>query len=500
MTSHALALRTGRAPLRARLAGLLALLALAAPLLARQQGGDPSSRFVSRLAQAQEALLVELVDLASWCKSNKLIREAHLLYGQILQFDEDHSLARKELRYSRRGSAWVQSASYREPRNFSKSALEDFVPRRLAAMEEYKGAVFAAVTELADSVPLEARERALLGLLELTPDDPDVRAALGEARVGDEWRLVETARSLEARRALPDIARRCVLTVPQGAVKDPNGMEQTLGLDWSLVLEGPALRVAGTGTRAEVENVYRSAMGVGELFRTVLRTDVLPPPGFQLFLLSGEGEKRAFLDRHPRVSPSDRPFLEALRTAGIPSTGHAAAWTDTEVMRLDGSIRHTVAILMGQAFGITPKHGWAFEGMGLYLTELVCGTRLTYYLAPDRYAGDPNEVSAQKELLRRLYVDGADWLDEARLHFAERRPPKLAILFGRGVDTMSAQDLLWSYVLAAYLLEGWPEETPAFLRAVGEKKKPPHEAVREVFRMELPRFEQRLSRWLEETR
>ena len=39
---------------------------------------------------------------------------------------------------------------------------------------------------------------------------------------------------------------------------------------------------------------------------------------------------------------------------------------------------------------------------------------------------------------------------------------------GRKVDTMNAGDLLWSYVLAAYLIEGWPERGPRLLQALGK--------------------------------
>ena len=115
-------------------------------------------------------------------------------------------------------------------------------------------------------------------------------------------------------------------------------------------------------------------------------------------------------------------------------------------------------------------------------------------------AGDANRTEFQKTLFRRMFTPESDWLVEARLHFAEHRPPSLPILMGRKVDTMSAEDLLWSYVLAAYLVEGAPDRAPAFLAAIGRGRRKPHEATRQVFEMELPRFEKRVVRWLTETR
>ncbi len=474
---------------------VLGLASLATPISAQED-----SAYRTALVEAQRELVVELEGLAAWCKRQKLGREADVCYRQILQFDEDHKLARRTLRYSRRRGQWVQAASYRRPRNFAKLALVEHAERRLATLEPYKETVFALNARHRSSVSLEQRERSLLQLLELSPEDPEVRRALGEAWVDDKWMLVESESTFERRELIPELAKRCVATAPTGEPAEPNGLEKMLELPWSLVLETPYVRVAGTGDPEEVRHVMQVTQGAGEFFRTLLANDTLPPVGFAVYLLSSDSEKRQFLDKHPRVKLADRPFLEAVESAGIPKTSQTAEWSATEELRLDRSTRQTIGKMLADTYGITTDHGWAWEGIGIYLTYQLIGSRRTYYLRPDRYGDDPNATEEQRQLFRRLFHPEADWMNEAHAFFAEHRSPKLAILMGRKVDSMNAQDLLWSYVVGAYLIEGAPDRTPRFLRAIGAGRLPPHEAVRLAFDMELPRFEDRVRRWLDETR
>jgi hypothetical protein len=461
----------------------------------------PETSYVSALSEARSALVGELEGLAAQAKRGRLQLEADLCYRRILVLEPDHGQARKALRYSKRNGEWVQSASYRQPRNFGDDELEAFVTARDAVLEGHKEHVFELGRRYEETTTLEQRERSLLRLLELMPDDAEVRAALGEGWVNGEWRLLETATALERRALIPELAKRCVLTAPPGDEVEPGGLEQAIGLDFALILETPYVRVAGTGDPDEVRNVLAITQGAGEFFRTLLSNQTLPRVGFQIFLLANPGEKRHFLDHHPRVKARDRPYLESLESAGIPGTGQTAEWSTTATLRLDRSTRQTVGAFLTDTYGISTEHGWAWEGIGIYLTYQLTGTRLTYYIRPDRYGGDPNASDVQKQLFARLFQAESEWIDEARLFFVEtgHRPPGLASLMGRAVDSMSAQDMLWSYVLAAYLIEGWPDHAPAFLTEIGGGTAP-HDAVRRVFGMELPRFQDRLARWVGEAR
>ena len=67
------------------------------------------------------------------------------------------------------------------------------------------------------------------------------------------------------------------------------------------------------------------------------------------------------------------------------------------------------------------------------------------------------------------------------------------------MNLMRDEDLLFGYVLAAYLLEGWPREAPALLAAIGGGAHP-IEAFERSLGYSLPEIEARLRRWLDEVR
>ena len=70
-------------------------------------------------------------------------------------------------------------------------------------------------------------------------------------------------------------------------------------------------------------------------------------------------------------------------------------------------------------------------------------------------------------------------------------------LLSKNLNQMTIEDLLHSYMLAAYLIEGRPDDVVKLLRSFGEKI-PPAQAVGEVLDMTLPGLETRVVRWARE--
>jgi len=453
--------------------------------------------YASSLVAAQEGLVGRLEALARWCEGEKLYAAADETHRQILELEPDHTESRKALRFKLRKGVWVQSATYRKPKNQRKASLEELEVRQQKVLGSYKSRLFELNAEYADEASLQARERTLQQLLRMLPEDAEVRSALGETWLDDRWVLRETQVALRRRQLIPDLAKSCLQTAPEGRSTEATPLERKLELSWTAIRKTPYLRVAGTGTEEEVVNVLRTTLGAGEFFRSLLGVETLPPVGFAIYLLTNSGEKRQFLDRHPRVRPGDREFLNSLASAGIPGTSQTAQWSETKVKRLDRSVRETIGGMMTEAFGLKVDQGWAWEGVGIYLTYQLVGTRLTYYTRQDRYVEDTETAEVQKQLYRRMYSDESNWMDEARIYFSRHRPPKLNFLMGRKVNAMNMQDRLWSYVFAAYLIEGWPGQTSQYFELIGSGVHPA-EACRTVFGMELGRLEQRLIRWLDE--
>ena len=75
-------------------------------------------------------------------------------------------------------------------------------------------------------------------------------------------------------------------------------------------------------------------------------------------------------------------------------------------------------------------------------------------------------------------------------HFAE-------ILVGRSVNSLTTEDMLLSYVLAAYLVEARPEEAVVLLRRIGAGESS-QAAVESVLDLDLAQLGRRLRRWLDE--
>ena len=63
--------------------------------------------------------------------------------------------------------------------------------------------------------------------------------------------------------------------------------------------------------------------------------------------------------------------------------------------RLDGAARQTLGTLLMDAYGVDGRHGWAWEGLGLYLVERMVGTRLTHYVQRGRYEEPAERALAQ---------------------------------------------------------------------------------------------------------
>ena len=68
--------------------------------------------------------------------------------------------------------------------------------------------------------------------------------------------------------------------------------------------------------------------------------------------------------------------------------GGKATQPETD-LRLRGStldaVRLGLAWLFYDAYGVWLKHGMLFEGLGLYLTRELIGTRLTWFVQPSQY-------------------------------------------------------------------------------------------------------------------
>ena len=73
-----------------------------APIAVLQDG------YAAAKTEAQAELVSGLVDVAKWCKKNRIFLEGHKVYEVVLRYDPDQKDARKELGYkwSKKEEEW----------------------------------------------------------------------------------------------------------------------------------------------------------------------------------------------------------------------------------------------------------------------------------------------------------------------------------------------------------------------------------------------------------
>ena len=132
---------------------------------------------------------------------------------------------------------------------------------------------------------------------------------------------------------------------------------------------------------------------------------------------------------------------------------------------------------------------------GVYLTRELVGTRLTWYVKPSEYLVEEDDNA----LRARMLDTRSNWMNEALKVLESEERPNLALLLGRDVNQLTTEDLLYSYVLCAYLLEAEGDRFPRILTKIGEGS-PSVEVLEEVLELSLPKLEERVIRWLKERR
>src|SRR6185295_17641971 len=99
---------------------------------------------------------------------------------------------------------------------------------------------------------------------------------------------------------------------------------------------------------------------------------------------------------------------------------HVVVWDPDPKIRLDNAVRHTLNHLMHDAFNATPKQGWIWEGLGLYLTRELISTRLTWFMTKPA-SDDATDVA----LRGVLATSDTNWMSEALKLLDGEKPPKL---------------------------------------------------------------------------
>lgn len=468
---------------------LLPLLLLALPSTALSTA--PDDEVDEARAELDEELADALYSLGKWCHKKRWYGERDRRYRQAIEADPDHKKARRALGYERRrDGTWDRDEPYEPQRNERRLDREDLAERVKEELEDWHEGVHELLAEHGDALSEEDRHELWQRVVRYYPEDEVAREALGHVVGwdGETWVSPEVMRSYERRKELAALMGRAR---EAGATVEPlEPREFEAKLTWSDSGRNDRARAFvhvdpdGEGEdQGDVKHAAVYAHAAEVLMNEGLGIEVELPEGLTYYLVEDEQQLVEVARAHPTASHAG---LEGVGAAWL-DWRSMVTWGETTPVRQDAVSRQTVSWLLKHRFELTPRQGWAFEGIGLYLSYTVCGTRLRFFVRESEYGS----VEERTDMLRDPKVD---WLSLA-LEVMHRKPPDLKFLLGKDVNNLSERDLLVSYALGAYLVEGRHEELPAILSRL--PKEPATVVLEDVLGLGPDELADELLQWLE---
>lgn len=452
-----------------------------------------------RMAELERRLVWELENLAGECQKAKAFAQRNLTYEVLIGFDPDHSMARKTLGHKkdRKSGTWEPPKRPRTAKAADPEIANPLGQKREALLNGHVDAALALLDS--QDLPVAALRRQEENLLALVPSHVELHKRLGEVLVGegsDEvWMLAESARALstfETHKKLRDRLEKAAPEPTEGTQSDLEKDGQ-LGVTFKLVLQTDRVRCVSTLSKKETTKICKLAHATYTYLDAILKTERELGVG-TLYLFEGKQATNEFISRYPDLEPAQRKLFAGLLCAYL---SHQAANSSSKNSdeRLDGSLRMSIARHLAWTTGTYSKHGWIAEGLGIYVTHQMCGTRLIY----TKVAKDGSAASQGADPLDRMKRAKADWLALALSTLESKKAPKLSFTLGRDVNKLTRGDVLVASALAAYVLEGCePGVATRLFKRIGYEKIGSAQAIEEILGLDPPALKRRLIRWLKE--
>lgn len=444
-------------------------------------------------------LVPRLAELAAWAQKQKLFRECIRTYALMIDLEPDHAHARRVLRYRRKGKdgPWERTRPFKVPKNLSEAALNEFNGKRAALLTPFVKVIVESLERNEESISAEQREQVLRKLIRMDPDNADARRAFGDVKTGDRWLPEDAVVAGVRRKELAKAARsiRDASPVPREAELSP--ADKALGIPFTTRITTGKVRVLSASDRAEASTIARYCHAAPRLFNELLNAAYELPEDFTVFVIPLPDHKKQFLDRHPDITPENRKFYEKVGGGWVNNSDHMVNWSNSTEARIDYSVRQVNALMFIREFRITMRQGWVWEGFGLYLTDLICGTKLTYYVRPSGYG------NGEDDLRKRLMSRSTNWFHEGLTLLRSPDRPKLGAILSADATGMADEDMLIAYVVAAWLIETQSTKLHDILRTValvderGQPKVLGPAAIQMHLGIDLDTLERRIIRWLE---
>lgn len=479
----------------------LAQCSLAAPTVAQSAATAPSSDFARRKESAHRERIAALEALAELCHSNKAYLQRDRAYDALLVLDPEHAAARKALRYQkdRKTGLWSRRG-YVAPKDTRGAFIEQALTQRAELDALYVDLMLDLLDEFAAELGPAPRRSELRGLLASAPDNERIRAALGFVaversgqRIWVERTTVEAAARRYTIAEAVQKARAAVPALERGAARQS---ETEWGIPWAMVLQTDRARVLGVNRdgEAEIEVITRHGHLLWDVLPVLCGLRMRAPLDLAIYCVEDGAHKESLIAQHPRITDRQRELYPKLGSGWLGSAPHLALWAPEPEVRVESATRQFTGWYLTQGFGVQSKHGWIVEGFGLYLSQLVCGTRRTFTVVKSRYV-DPKEPNFE----HRLGEPDADWFADSLTVLEAAPPTRLASTLGKDPNEMTRGDVVLAYTLASYLIEGYGADTvKRVLSRIGDDEAVSSTvALEEALQTTLPELQLDLQRWIE---
>ena len=153
--------------------------------------------------------------------------------------------------------------------------------------------------------------------------------------------------------------------------------EDELAVEWTVQLGNDRVRVIGDVDEDEAEQAAAIGYLAYDFLPFMVGGTQQAPPDFTYYLLADEGSKDDFISSYPGLSDADREAFPTLRSGWMPGNRvwRVGCWAEEVDQRLDVALKQTTASYLQYEYNIFTKRGWLSEGFGLYVNQLVLGTR-----------------------------------------------------------------------------------------------------------------------------
>ena len=467
-------------------------------------GGDHGNIAEARgepgpIREVRDQLRAKLHDMAKYCTSRKLFGARYDVYELVIEIWPEDEAARKSNGYTDTGSGWSKEGRKR-PRNLSASGMPALKALQDETATWYMQAIAEATRELPPGMAAAWRARSVGTAARIAPTNEELRAKNGEVKgKGADgkrgWILVESQNSRKRRKKLLAAGQKALKSAPKPKKDTARDFEKSSTVNWTTVIKGKHGRLTGTTEPAELAQILRNVDATFPFFDAAFGRTPAPIPGLTIHVVDNIGTGNVYLGDQ-KVDQQWLRFVTPLIACWVPKTNRVMVKSPDAETRLEAAPRQVNAALMSRRFNIHSKMGWAVEGFGLYLTWHIAGTRRINSVRESQYGEQQEKV----DLAKRLKETETDWVAEARALVNGPHAPDLRLLLGKTVNTMTPEDILYSYALAMWLTEGHRDKLGGFLPAVAGVKDADFDlAFAEHLGFDVASAERRVKRWLNET-